>query len=97
MAYPGIFDLLILVCVGGLKVKYGVRYPKFIWAPCAQLYSVRSCVVGPIADEHKVSFSRQCHAATIQNVVFARHFMVLLPSEAHKKIYSHAVQKIKCT
>jgi hypothetical protein len=55
----GIFDLLILVCVGSLKVKYGVRYPKFIWAPCAQLYSVRICVVGPIADEHKVSFSRQ--------------------------------------
>jgi hypothetical protein len=22
------------------KVKYGVRYPKFIWAPCAQLYSL---------------------------------------------------------
>jgi hypothetical protein len=22
------------------KVKYGVRSPKFIWAPCAQLYSL---------------------------------------------------------
>jgi hypothetical protein len=22
------------------KVKYGVRYPKFIWDPCAQLYSL---------------------------------------------------------
>ncbi len=21
------------------QVKYGVRSPKFIWAPCAQLYS----------------------------------------------------------
>jgi hypothetical protein len=22
------------------EVKYGVRSPKFIWAPCAQLYSL---------------------------------------------------------
>jgi hypothetical protein len=22
------------------RVKYGVRFPKFIWAPCAELYSL---------------------------------------------------------
>jgi hypothetical protein len=27
------------------QVKYGVRAPKFIWAPCAQLYSLAETMV----------------------------------------------------
>jgi hypothetical protein len=29
--------LIPTVCSTGHRVKYGVRSPKFIWAPCAQL------------------------------------------------------------
>ncbi len=37
------YFFLILWCLSGLKislVRYGVRSLKFIWAPCAQLYSL---------------------------------------------------------
>ncbi len=38
------FSYLILtrhkIIVLGAYVKYGVRFPKLIWAPCAQLYSL---------------------------------------------------------
>ncbi len=29
------------------QVKYGVRFPKFIWAPCAQLYSLAATPPSP--------------------------------------------------
>ncbi len=31
----------------GMDPKYGVRSPKFIWAPCAQLYSLAETTQPP--------------------------------------------------
>jgi hypothetical protein len=36
----GIVNLLMYDRGGAPKVKYGIKSPKFIWAPCAQLYSM---------------------------------------------------------
>ncbi len=39
------------------KVKYGVRSPKFIWAPCAQLYSLAETPHPPLPP-HLGSYTR---------------------------------------
>jgi hypothetical protein len=34
---PDLKARLVIIKYGLVQIKYGVRSPKFIWAPCAQL------------------------------------------------------------
>ncbi len=45
----------------GGEVKYKVRYPKFIWAPCSQLYSLTETPLPPLRPPASIWTRRGCY------------------------------------
>jgi hypothetical protein len=49
----------------GAYIKYGVKSPKFIWAPCAQLYSLAA---NPKTETENPGSSRILSVKSLKNL-----------------------------
>ncbi len=89
--------ILVVFLTQNLMVKYGVRSPKFIWAPCVQLYSLTETPQLPPLPPHLGSYTRSLLVSQDRRHLFVTTAKSQFTADDNARPESHATLPLGCS